>query len=178
MLPCKNPLTPHLFLYVLMRVSQILVVPWMLGQWRLLQTCPPQHTGLCEGLRGCSQEKCCPGTTWREFMEIQFKDVLYLLNFNRLNNNLSRVFIPFLAFLLWIDKIKLSKLRMSGNYTKPYLTIYLYLDNLEVLTLRQGLQVGDTGPDEVMAPIQVPVKHLVLHRICLTLRTFEIGCLL
>ena len=36
----------------------------------------------------------------------------------------------------------------------------LYLDNLEVLTLHEGLQVGDAGPDEVVAPIQVPVKHL------------------
>ena len=44
----------------------------------------------------------------RVYGNIQFKDVLNLLNFNRLNNNLSRVFIPFLAFLLWIDKIKLS----------------------------------------------------------------------
>ena len=32
MLPCKNLLTPHLFLYVLMRVSQILVVPYSPSQ--------------------------------------------------------------------------------------------------------------------------------------------------
>ena len=36
------------------------------------------------------------------------KASLNLLNFNRLDNNLTRVFIAFLLFLLWIYEIKLK----------------------------------------------------------------------
>ena len=49
---------------------------------------------------------------------------------------------------------------MNVGCTDAQKTKYHYLNNLEFLGLHQGLQVGDAGPDEVVTPVHVPVKHL------------------
>ena len=42
-------------------------------------------------------------------------ELFYLLYFNRLDNDLSRVFVTLLFFLLWINEVKLYKVSHSDK---------------------------------------------------------------